>query len=186
MKDKIQVSSLRPNKDQDDDALLCDLLQKTPSSKEETDQAVEILLSVIDKQWAQARQSEDQRATTTNFIITLAVALQSFIVQRNFDFASVALGIVIMLLGIYGLMISAKYYERFRISTNRIGDLMRRLEEINKMAQIYQIQKKADKEHRDRFPRLHKIRLHRLWYALHIGVTFVGIINTAIIIILHT
>ncbi len=146
--------------------------------------ATTVLLNMIDKQWSQAQQSENQRATMTNIIILVAGTLQGFIVQRGFDKLSLVLAGVLILLGIFGALSSAKYYERFRLGMLRVGKMIDRLEELHKDARIWELEKKADVEHKKRFPRLTKLRLNRLWLTLHISISILGVLNIVMITIL--
>jgi len=140
----------------------------------------DVLLNLIDKQWSQAKQSEDQRSTLTNYVILVAGGLESFIVQRSFSKETLVLAVILVLLGILGAIASAKYYERFRLSMHRVGAMMDKLEELHKDARIWELQTQADKEHIERFPKLNKIRLHYIWLMLHIGIAVLGVINVLI------
>jgi hypothetical protein len=154
-------------------------------SPDEIDKDTQILLTFINYQWSQAQQSENQRATMTNFIIVITTLLQGFIVERQFDLTSIMVAILMIFLGIFGIIISVKYYERFRISTNRIGEMMKYLDNMHKSAKLRALQKIADKEHNQRFPKMSKVRLHRLWYAFHTSIIIFGITNVIIIIIVN-
>ena len=141
----------------------------------------DILMMQLDKQWSQAKQSEDQRAATTRYIVLLYVAVQGFIVKRGFDHDSLFLAVVIILLGVFGAVFAAKYYERFRLSTCRVGRLMERLEELHPKAILSQLEQTADERHRGRYPVLHRIRLNILWRFLHLCIVLLGITNIIII-----
>lgn len=145
--------------------------------------AKDILLDQLDKQWTQARQSENQRAMMTNFLIVIYGILQGFIVQRKFDDPTIILAVVMIFLGVFGVLASYKYYERFRLSTCRVGRLMERLQELEPEANLKELEHKADSKHRTRYPRLHHLRLHKLWHALHWGIVILGIINLLIILL---
>lgn len=143
----------------------------------------DVIMKMLDTQWAQAKQSEDQRAAVTNYVFVIAAALQGYIVQRNFDKLSLAIAIFLIILGIYGALISYKYYERFRLGMTRVGKWMEKLEELHLDANIAAIEKKADDKHNSRFTRIHKIRLYALWLCLHTAVSLAGIANIIVIYI---
>lgn len=142
---------------------------------------IDILLNHLDKQWDQAQQSEDQRATLTRYILLLVIAIQGFIVQRSFDSTSLVLAIIIVLLGLYGVLISAKYYERFRLHICRVGRIMERLEQLYPGANMAELENMAEEHHKPRHPIMRKIHLNTLWRVLHIGIIILGIINIIII-----
>jgi hypothetical protein len=141
----------------------------------------DIILAMLEKQWSQAQQSENQRAAMTNYVLLIYGGLQSFIVQRGFDHASAVLAGVMVLVGAWGALASAKYYERFRLSTCRIGRWMEKLEQLDQASDLDAIEKRADGIHKTRYPRLHKIRLHSIWNWLHIGVIIAGLLNAGVL-----
>jgi hypothetical protein len=79
----------------------------------ESSDYTDVLLNEIDRQWSQAKQSEDQRAALSNFIVVIAVAGQGFIVDRDFPRRALVVAVALAVLGLFGAIASAKYYERF-------------------------------------------------------------------------
>jgi hypothetical protein len=55
--------------------------------------------------------------------------------------------VVIIVLGIFGIIITEKYYERFRHHVCRIGRIMEKLEELYPVANINELEKRADDKH---------------------------------------
>lgn len=137
----------------------------------------DVLMHAIDRQWAQAKQAEDQRATMTNLIIIVAIGLEGLIVQRGFDRASQVLSVVLLLLGVYGAIASAKFYERFRLSMHRASKFVGRLDEIEKEALIGELDKSAEDEHKLKHSLLVRFRLHHIWLILHLSISLFGLIN---------
>jgi len=144
--------------------------------------ASDILTHWISKQWSQAQQSENQRATITNYTITIVALLQSYIVQRQFDRPSLAIALLISVVGGFGTIACAKLYERFRLHTNRVGEMLKKLDAMYPDAQIRALQKTADAEHRARFPRLEKLHVNSLWIGLQVGITILGLVNIVIVL----
>lgn len=60
----------------------------------------------------QLRQSEDQRAVLTNYVLVIASALTGLIAQQKLARETLPVAILIMILGIYGAITVAKYHER--------------------------------------------------------------------------
>jgi hypothetical protein len=150
---------------------------------QDIDSSTKVLLAFMKEQWTQARQSENQRATLTNFLIVIFIALQGFIVQKQFALDTLVLAAVIIVLGIFGVIASAKYYERFRLSTNRVGEIMKHLDKMYPSSQLRMLQDRADVEHKKRYPRLHRLRLHYIWNVLHAIIALFGMINAIIILV---
>ena len=89
--------------------------------------------------------------------------------------------VLLIALGAYGALLSAKYYERFRLHVCRVGRTMEHLEDLEPDANMRQIETLAKQKHKPRHPHMSKVRLHRLWIWLHLGITVVGIINVILI-----
>jgi hypothetical protein len=79
----------------------------------------DVLLELIDEQWAQARQSENTRASMTNFILIITSVAIGFLFQKGPVKDALPISIFLILLGLYGALVSAKIYERFRQSVDR-------------------------------------------------------------------
>jgi hypothetical protein len=141
----------------------------------------DIILNMLDKQWLQAQQSENQRSQMTNYTLLICGAIQSYIVQRGFDLPCLVLVILILLIGCWGLLASAKYYERFRLSTCRIGRFIEKLQELDPNANIDNIEQKADLIHKNRYPYLYAIHLHTVWNILHIALIIAGFLNIIVV-----
>jgi hypothetical protein len=133
-----------------------------------------IILSEIDRQWSQAKQSEDQRAALSNFIIVIAVAAQGFIVDKGFAKRTMVLAVSMVVLGIFGAIASGKYYERFRMSMARVGRLREQLDRLYPTLKLDETEQRADGKHTARYPRLSRIRLHLLWRFLMLGIAALG------------
>lgn len=147
---------------------------------------IDILINYIDRQWSQAQQSETQRSTITNYVLVMCAALQSLIVQRSFDMPSLALALLIAFLGVFGIITSAKYYERFRSAASHVGRAMEKLQKVCPDVDLDEIETKSKAVHYKRYPYLSKLRLHWLWQWLHVGILFVGLTNVVLIIVIYT
>src|SRR5690242_554951 len=60
----------------------------------------------------QLRQSENQRAVLTNYMLIIVAALSGFIVQQQLKPATLPLSALIIMIGIFGAITVAKYHER--------------------------------------------------------------------------
>ncbi len=143
----------------------------------------DVLLKLCEEQWTQGRQSESQRATVTNFIITISAAILGFLVQKNFTLTSLPLAILLIALGIYGAVISAKLYERWQSHMRRARYWRKRIDELHPGARIEQLKAESDAKHKLKYSKLEKIKLNRLWLALHILIALIGVACTIIVII---
>lgn len=145
---------------------------------------IEVLLRYCENEWNKARHSEDQRATMTNFIVLIAAGILGLMGQLAFDTRSMPLALLLVLLGTYGAVSSAKLYERWRLHRTRARFWSRRLDELCPKAQIYRERQAAWRYHKSRHPRLARLRLHWLWVILHSLIAVLGLACAATTIIL--
>ena len=145
---------------------------------------IDVLLYFIEENWTQTRQHENQRATISNLIVIIAAAISGVITQSGFNKDSLPLALILVALGIYGAIASAKLYERSQYHNKRANYLRTRLDELCPDAEIVKLKTLADKEHRDHYPILAtRISLHNVWLLLHIFIALLGAVFTIIIIL---
>jgi hypothetical protein len=138
---------------------------------------IQVLIATIDRHWSQAMQSENQRATTTNFLLTLYGATQAYIIQRNFDSPTILVSIIFITLSTYGIIVTYKYYERFRLHASRVGRLMDKITEFEPSLNLDEIEKLADQKHKSAFGKIAKMRLYKIWLLLHVWFGLLAVFN---------
>lgn len=130
----------------------------------------------------QLRQSETQRSTLTNFLLVIAAGLSALIVQQKFSGYVIPLAVFIIAIGVYGALTVAKYYERSAYHLEQARALTEVLKELGSLGADDALERRRA-AHYERFPRLRRIRLHRLWVGIHFGVVLLGVTLLAICII---
>ena len=115
-------------------------------------------------------------------MITITAGALAFIGSKGFIIDSMPIAIFIVILGVYGLIFSAKLYERWDFHIVRARYWHNRIIELHPDIQLLELKRKADNEHKLNFPKLNKFHLFRLWLGLHIVIILMGI--SCIIIIL--
>ncbi|HZO72237.1 MAG TPA: hypothetical protein VFB60_08530 [Ktedonobacteraceae bacterium] len=146
-------------------------------------ETTDILMNAADREFGQAKQSEDQRANITGLVVIVASAIQGGLTQIGLNRSALPLTIMLMILGAFGMLASIKLYERFRRHV-RLGFLMRKkLEELHPETQLSSLLELARKEQQEEFPLLRKVRLYLIWMALHGMILLLGIIYTFIAIL---
>ena len=146
---------------------------------------IEVLLRHCENEWNKARHSEEQRATMTNFIVLVAAGVLGLIGQLAFDTRSIPLALLLILLGTYGAVTSAKLYERWQPHKTRARFWSSRIDELCPEAQIRKQRESAWRHHKSRHPHLAKVRLHWLWVILHALIAVLGLACLATIIIVN-
>ena len=137
---------------------------------------VDILLEMSYKEWEQARHLENQRATITNLVLLVAFAALGYISDTGLSIQSLPITIGLIALGIYGAVASEKLYERNQFHIERARFLRRKVYVLRPDAQIGELRDQADTVHESKFPRLSQIRLHHIWLALHLSISFTGVV----------
>ncbi|MFD5123632.1 hypothetical protein [Streptomyces sp. NPDC058385] len=122
----------------------------------------------------QLRQCETQRSTLTNLLLVITAALSALIVQQKFTLNVMPLCLFVAMTGAYGAVAVSKYYERASYHLAQARALTRDLVELGALGSDEGLVR-AREAHYRRFPRLHRIRLHRLWVALHLAIAGYGL-----------
>jgi hypothetical protein len=144
----------------------------------------DILLHMIELNWTNARQAEDQRSTITGLIIIIASAIQGGLTQTGFSKNALPITLMLIVLGAFGMLASAKLYERFQLNVAMAVNIRKRLEELHPDIQIKKIVDKTEAEHLAMHPILgEKVRLHRVWQGLHALIVILGITYKIIILV---
>ena len=147
-------------------------------------ETTDILINAADREFGQAKQSEDQRANITGLVVVVASAIQGGLTQTGINKNALPLTIMLIVLGIFGVLASMKLYERARRHL-RLGFLIRqKLEELHPDTQLSALLEVTRKEQQEEFPVLRNVRLYMLWMALHSLIAILGVIYT-VIAILH-
>ena len=143
---------------------------------------IDVLISFYKERNTSARNSEAQRTNITNFVITISGALLALIGYIGFLIYTLPIAIIIVILGIYGAIMSAKLYERFQYHNSVAKSYERQINELCPRVDIKLLIRSARNEHKKRFPRLYDMRLNKLWLFLHISIIILGIICIFIIV----
>ncbi|MFG3095567.1 hypothetical protein [Streptomyces sp. NPDC048202] len=122
----------------------------------------------------QLRQCETQRSTLTNLLLVVTAALSALIVQQKFSTYVMPLCLFVAMAGGYGAVAVSKYFERASYHLSQARALTKDLVELGVLGSDEGLAH-ARTDHYRRFPRLHRIRLHRLWVTLHLAITVYGI-----------
>jgi hypothetical protein len=143
----------------------------------------DILLEYWKDQRVQARNTESQRATLTNIILLIVVATLGFVAQQGLHRAMLPLTISLIILGLFGAAASAKYYERYRLHIAQAIQFSKLLGDPDLLPDYEDTLKPVRADHADRYRRISRIRLNKLWVALHLLVALTGFVLTAIILL---
>jgi hypothetical protein len=122
----------------------------------------------------QLRQSENQRAVLTNYVLLIAAAISGFVVQQQFSLRTVPLSVLTMAIGLYGAVSAAKYHERADYHLSQARALTRALVQSGALPDAAPALENARQAHYAKYPRLSRLRLNWLWISLHLGIAVYG------------
>lgn len=124
----------------------------------------------------QLRQSENQRAILTNYVLVITAAVSGFVVQQQFSLRTIPLSVLIVIIGLYGAVSAAKYHERADYHLSQARALTHVLVEAGALTDTAAVLQEVRRAHYDRYPRLHRLRLYWLWTGLHLGIAAYGLV----------
>lgn len=130
----------------------------------------------------QLRQSEDQRALLTNYVLVIASALTGLIAQQKLALDTLPVAILMVLLGAYGAITVAKYHERAEYHLTQARALTKTLTSLGALPDDTTALDENRQRHYGQYPRLYRIRLHMLWTGLHVAIAVGGLALVIVIL----
>jgi len=136
--------------------------------------AIESLFVLIEKYWDEIHHIESQRSTLTNILLAIESAALGVIVSANYSRQTFPLSLLLVVLGLFGVLATRKYHERFAYAQRRLDQWYRRLDQLTPEAEILARLRDANERHAKDgtvriFRRYHlqRLPLNRLWLWLH-------------------
>jgi hypothetical protein len=136
--------------------------------------AIEVLLKMYETKYILAKQAEDQRATMSNFLITIAAAIFAFISQQGFSHKTIFMSLLTIVLGLFGLFMSAKYSQHYLKNYAGSTLIRNRIAQLCPEAQLLEIEQESIDKNLRRSPFLAKFPTLHLWIALHSAICLIG------------
>ena len=132
-----------------------------------------------DEHAAQARQHETLRAGVTTILTGFTATMVGIVTRDGFNRADILPGALIIALGLIGIALSVKHYERNRFHTKVLKVTREEIARLRGDPRVstHALRKQARKEHADETSSmLVRTRLNRLWLALPILIVVSGIV----------
>jgi hypothetical protein len=124
----------------------------------------------------QLRQSENQRAVLTNYMLVITAAISGLVVQQHFALRTLPLSFLIIIIGLYGAVAAAKYHERADYHLLQARALTHVLIASGALADHDTLLAEHRQQHDRKYPHLHRLRLNWLWTGLHLGIAVYGVV----------
>lgn len=126
------------------------------------------------EQRSQARQSENQRAVMTEIVAIIALsAFAHLALHHGSVLVSLLVAVAVCLLGLFGAIIAAKYYERF-MHMDCAQAIRARLDNLYPDLHLIEDWSNDRSQHERNFAVLYTIRLHHPGVGLHLGIAAAG------------
>ncbi|MGB3797038.1 MAG: hypothetical protein WA957_12120 [Alteraurantiacibacter sp.] len=141
------------------------------------EKGVEALWLLYSDNVDQSRHHENERAAIAGVVLTIGAAIAGLITYDGI-IAGISDGIMAVLMGVVGLFgaaFSFKSYERSHYHFCRAREFRNAADKIVLNGQLADIQREADKQHKQKFGHFHKMKLHRWWIALNLLITLLAI-----------
>jgi hypothetical protein len=137
----------------------------------------EVLWKMYQEHCTQGRHHELQRSSVASVLIAVSAAVigvASF--DRQLSLGDLPVTAIVVLLGTFGAMFSAKHYERFELHMERARRYRDALDDLLPGTPLYKIKMEADLQHNGKYSRLHRFRLHYFWVGLYLVIMSIGIV----------
>jgi hypothetical protein len=144
----------------------------------------EVVLAYWSEHRQQMRQSEDQRAVLTNYLLVIDSALIGLAVQQKLTLVTLPLTVLVMVVGIYGALAVGKYHERAAYHLGQARALTAVLKDLGALPDDESLLEQRRGEHYQTYPRLHRVRLHLVWSSLHLLVAGLGMILSVVVLVM--
>jgi hypothetical protein len=118
----------------------------------------------------------------TNMILVVSAAGVGFLAQKGLRLSTLPVSGALMLLGIFGAVASAKYYERFRLHLREAGAIRQKIDETFPDLMLTDLVNSASRDQLHSFPLLARIPLYSIWISLHLLIVLVGALISAVIL----
>jgi hypothetical protein len=136
----------------------------------------DILWKMYQEHTVQGRHHETQRATVASALVAISSAIIGIVIfDERLSLWDIPLTLMLTAIGAFGVIFSAKHYERFNLHMERARTYRDALDGILPGSPLKSLKEEADKRSETVVT---KIRLNWLWYGLN-GLVFVlGIVLT--------
>jgi hypothetical protein len=136
----------------------------------------DFLFFYMEQTWEEMRHLENLRERVTILVVTVASAIVGFVIQQKFTNETKPLVWLIIVLGIFGLLMTLKLFQIHQMSQKRLDKWYLYFESFcGDDPQILKLRQLADKENRKDFSYVAKIPHNYFWSVIHIFIIVAGI-----------
>lgn len=136
----------------------------------------QILWGMYQEHCTQGRHHESQRSTVTSILLSVSAGGLALVsLDKQVTTGDIPIGLLLIGIGIFGAVFSAKLYERFRMHMKRARQYRDALEATIPDSDLKKLKRKADARHRED-ETLSNLPLNRLWICINLLVAILGVV----------
>jgi Ca2+/Na+ antiporter len=140
-----------------------------------SEEELEYLFFYMRETSEEMRHVEQMRATVSSLVIALATLVAGFIIQQNFKDGTLILSAFVILLGLFGAVMTRKLYEIHQAGQARLDKWYGYLDGRISDSEVTKWKEEADQEHQKRFP-LSRVPHNHFWFLFHMFISSGGVI----------
>lgn len=122
-----------------------------------------------------ARHHETQRSIVAGTFLTIATAIIGLVTfDKVLGLADLPLTLLLVAVGLFGAVFSAKQYERASLHELRARFFREAIDATFAGSPLKTIKRNSDERHAVKFSRLEKLRLNKFWIGLYLLIVIIG------------
>jgi len=142
-------------------------------------ESAEIWLRMYEEQIRHGRHHEALRSQSTNMIVAISAALLAFLSsEAATESRGYLLGAFLVVVNLYGLLMSLKHYERSRMHVTVASKYRDAISSVCPLgdSRLNEVREVGKKEHGASFAAIRRVRAYAMWSGLHLILVLVGIL----------
>lgn len=136
----------------------------------------EILVELIKSNLDEIRHTENHRANITNIILIIVGGVLALLSNDKLDNQTLYVSVFLIFLGLFGVFVTRKLYERQKWYMGRVSDLYGRIDLLDKELKIQELYHNHELRHKRENKFYSKVRMNTLWTAVFLFVVVLGVI----------
>lgn len=138
---------------------------------------IEILLHYHGQYLSLAKQAETQLGHLNNVLIPVCAAAIAFIVQQGFDKSGLFIGVIIIVVGFYGILATTKFLRAYIKQYKRSDICSDLLSQYSNKIDIERIKNEGENYALGKFKLISKISTLRMYQSIYLVIIILGFVS---------
>ncbi len=139
---------------------------------------IDILLHYHEQYLALAKQAEIQLGHLNNILIPVCTAATAFVVQQKFSQSVILIGVIIMVIGLYGLLSTTKFLRAYQKQYKRSEICSDLISKYSKKINIRKISNEGENCVLEKYKLVSKISTLRMYQSIYVIIMLIGFTAT--------